>query len=278
MSIDTVDDLTALVPGTEVVVDSSTNGRATWVKAEDGRMRHGTTGAFIRPEMFVGSIAAGAVRLASEEPPEVGELFVTGSYHYLVVAIVGDVVHVGRFRREAWYGLHHYPLSTFTDTSMRRVLPADHPAWVPQMLAVVGAMHTLNVRYEELSTAYNELVERPIPESLVTDLHTYAASVVDGDFEALLELHGIGRQRAHTSEVRITGTTWWSPPTDQVRDGVSLGSEFEVDSDTVAVRWARTVQIERQGVGCTCDEVDEDMLRPWCPPDYGDLDWSINCA
>ena len=277
MSIATVDDLSALGDGVEVVVDSSTNGRASYIKATDGRLRHTITGAMVRPEMFVGSIAAGAVRLAGEVPPEVGELFLTGSYHYLVVGIDGDQVHVGRFRRETWYGLAHYPLATFVDPAVRRVVPADHPAWVPQMLAVVSAMHSLNVNYQQLTTTYNTLLAQPIPAHVVQDLHAYAASVDDDEFENLLARHSIGRQRIHHSEVRASGIVWWTPSNAMVRDAVGLGSEFELTNDTVSVRWERVIHIDRQGVGCTCGEVDEDVFRAWLPPDYQDLDYEVNC-
>jgi hypothetical protein len=283
MSIATVDDLTALDPGVEVIVTSTVNGKATWAKTEDGRFRHVATGAFVKPEVFIGSVAAGAVVLAGEVPPEVGEVYrsPSGTYWYLILAVVvrdgATTIHTGRFRNGAWYGLHRLALSNFDGSSMIRVPVGDLPAWWALASAMATVIYTQNETVRERDRQIMALQTQPVPERFVHDLHRYAGQVVDDEFDTLLSNHGIGRTRPHTSVVAMSGTV--APDiTETVLSAVGLGANFEIENVEVGVSWSRTTEFEREGIGCTCGEITEEMIRPFLPPNYRNLEWSAECA
>jgi hypothetical protein len=278
MSITSLEELTTLDPGVEVVINNAANGRTTWSKAEDGRFRHAATGAMVRPDVFVGSVAAGAVSLLSEVPPEVGEVWRDTTYWMLIAGFTpaadggGAIVHCGRFRRrdDTWAGLANIRLTYFTsEAGAHRVTNPDLP-WVRTVTPMVTAFYTLN-------QSYQALVAQPVPVNLVGELHGYAENVDDDTFDHLLARHNIGRTRPHVSEVRLFGTMTYAPPNDIVT--ALIGDEFDASVTREArVDWERTVTITRDGVGCTCGDISEADLRGYAPANNtSELDWEVEC-
>lgn len=281
MSIATVDDLAALDPGTEIVITSPVNGKATWSKADDGRFRHVATGAFVHPGVFVGSIVAGQVVLASEDPPQVGEVFRTnsGTYLYVILEVTTEedltVIHAGRFRNGSWYGLHRLNMSNFAGTALTRVIRADRPDWLTLATAMAEVIHSQNQTIRERNTQITALQAAPVPANLVADLHRYAAQVVDDEFDSLLSNHNLARTRPHTSVVSITGTTIVEG--EVVMNAANLGADYEIDDIQASVTWSRSEEIVREGLGCTCAEITEEMITPFLPANYRNLNWDANC-
>lgn len=124
---------------------------------------------------------------------------------------------------------------------------------------------------------YSTLIrEAPLP--LVDTLHEYARSIDDEEFDDLLAEQGIGRVHEHTSNVTITGHSYWTPGIAACRE--YLGDEFTITDvdESVCLYWSREVTVERSGLGCTCDEIDRDMLTQHLPSHVADFEFEVECA
>jgi len=117
-----------------------------------------------------------------------------------------------------------------------------------------------------------------VPPALLDDLREYAVGN-DANFLALLARHGINTT-AHTTRVEITGTTAWTPAPSVVLDQGVVTRDFVINEveDEVTVSWIRSVMVEKQGFGCTCDQVDRDDLTSFLPPSYEAYDFEVECG
>lgn len=143
----------------------------------------------------------------------------------------------------------------------------------------VGYLTANAVRLEDTPTVTNTVT---IPEDLVAQLRSYAVEVEDSAFDEILDAFHIGRDRQHISMVHISGTYDYYPDPIQVRDALLDGHDLDrgltVETiSTASVTWTKSVAVTRSGRGCTCGEVDRDVVGVHVPGNANG-DWSYECA
>jgi hypothetical protein len=183
MTIGTIEELEALPPGTQVVVDSKGLGRKTWLRTEKGWNRNAAT---LPSGMFHGAVSAGRVVRADQVLPEEWSWWTSGPGGTTVCVVVSTdtgtgTAQIARFRDRQWGGfMNGLDVGQFGPSGWTRVEP------LPWMLSVEGLliMHLALVRSTanldvELSTLRDrvEQMEHAPPVSTELDVAALARAM-----------------------------------------------------------------------------------------------------
>lgn len=246
-----MDELQAQSPGSVVQV-----GGVEWERVENGLMRDTVV---LGLQHFVGYVTEGKVIGTGETWPP--GWYRNGNHWRLVTHRVGDRVHALGFGPRRADPTYPTWAADAPRGRWRRVTEAEQDLWMKRL------------------AAFQQSRETVIPETFVQALHAYAGQANDRDLDDLLTEHGIGRLADHTSQVRISGHSYWTPDAAAVK--AWLGDDTWTITgieDAVTIYWRRTVEITTNGAGCTCGLIDRDRVREFVPTATEDFAWDAVCA
>lgn len=183
MTIGTIEELEALPPGTQVVVDSKALGRKTWLRTEKGWNRRNAT---LTSVMFHGAIRSGLVSRAGQTLPEEWSWWTRrpgDSTFYVVVATDTDAgtVQVARFTDRQWGGfMNGLDLDQFGAGGWTRIEPLPWMRSVQglliQHIALVESAANLDVNLSTLRDRVEQMEHTP-PESTELDVAELARAM-----------------------------------------------------------------------------------------------------
>jgi uncharacterized protein (DUF736 family) len=261
MTITTLRDLEALPIGQHVRVAADRN--QIFARVDGGFARDGVTIDF---KLFTGALKAGLVE-AFDLSVTIGDWYSHPSYTHRHTLVV-DAGSSGRWRvlhtREGRY----YSFAEVNPQDLLDLVKSDAP---PEHLDSVLLTFAQAMSVSE---------RPPLSPQQVNDLHSYAednAGTDHGDrFEDLLASIGFGRGADHPIVLVITGTTTVVPDPKQAER--LLGPDFRVTdvAAEVTMTWAKTVNLSRYGIGCTCDQITEAEVMPHLPPGTTSFTWSVD--
>jgi len=285
-------DFQTLQPGSVIMVNDTNGSINEWTKLPDGRWQMDALPP-IRQENFRSSVNAGRVVVRhgnadpTVTPPNVPGVLYRGVGGTLFMLVGPTTVARLTYQQDDPLNL---PVAAPTFSRLIEVGPewagqmtyvVNRPVWADAVLSYLTPMVTARTQVAEAQARQAELLQRQVmPTGLVDALYAYAASVDDGEFDELLDNYGVSRTREHTSVVRVTGRSYWTPDGSECRgwDGYNNVEITDVE-DSVIITWTATTRVTKEGFGCTCDSVDTEDYQGLLDslPEYDDYDTEVEC-
>jgi len=300
MSIDTMEKLLAVPEGEAVIAEADTTRKKVWVRTSEG---FSFDGVVVKPEFFEGAVSAGVIVPMHEAPIQPGDYFDNAAYreHRIGEVIVSvDPDDNGKWLcAETQYGAFRRLSSRFDVDLKNPALYrryAAKPEWVPtaqsfgdqlyaQRRSIVALETEVNTRVQRVEQLRAELRDHSgFPDGFVTGFHELLDQFDDNDdrvrVNEYLGRFNVGLMENHVMGVTITGTSYLTPSMDQARNLIG-GTDITIEDveDSSTVHWTKSVTIEREAVGCVCDDLARETdIDPHLPTIYDaeTVDWTVD--